>query len=265
MIGAPKVLMKRYGGKVYLAKQIISHFPEHKIYVEPFCGSCAVLFAKPKSQDEVINDLDSHLINAFKVARENPYELAALLWATPYSSANWREAPRGDLETAALHIAKTQQFYAGATGTSTFSIDAGHANKSKPKVWADWFKRVLPAFLRLKDVQILNEDGLKTIERFSENPDALIYVDPPYVGHEAEYHKKVDYRQMAEILRSAKAKVVVSGLSNCALFFPGWHQVEIEHCVRALTGRHKQKAKTTTERLFIKPEKHLEPKESKGE
>lgn len=247
-----KILVKRYGGKSYLADWIIGHFPTHKTYVEPFCGSCSVLFAKPPSNSEVINDLDANIIHAFEVARTQPYELAALLWATPYSNANWRKAAAGDLEQAALFIAKTQQFYAGGTRTSTFSIDAGHANKSKSKVWADWFQRVLPAFLRLKDVQILNEDGCKTIERFYQDPNALIYCDPPYLGHETEYGARVDYTRMVSLLRGAKCHVIVSEYPEAAHHFEGWKIVTKEHTVRAMTGNTKQTAKKKIECLYIK-------------
>ena len=247
----PKILMKRYGGKVYLAKWIMDKFPEHKIYVEPFAGSAALLFKKEPSHTEIINDIDGELMAAYRIAKENPYELAAMLFMTPYASHNWREQPRNDIEKACLQIAKTQQFYAGATGTSTFSVDAGHANKSKSKVWADWFQRVLPAFVRLKDVQILSEDACKTIERFRDRADCLFYVDPPYNGHEKEYRDSVDYRALSSCLNDVAGKVIVSGYPDCAEFWPGWNIVEKEHTVRALTGRHKQKALKKQELLFM--------------
>lgn len=258
-----KIIMKRYGGKVYLSRWIISHFPNHDIYVEPFAGSSAVLFSKEPSPNEVINDIDGELMQAYRIVKQNPYELAAMIWATPYASHNWREHQFeiSDIEKAALQIAKTQQFYAGATGTSTFSVDAGHANKSKSKVWADWFQRILPAFLRLKDVQILSEDAIKTIKRFEDRSDCLYYVDPPYNGHEKEYKDGVDYGALAEALKAVKGKVIVSGYPDCAIFFQDWRQVEKDHTVRALTGRHKQKALKKKEMLFM----NFTPPTPKGE
>src|SRR4030067_72622 len=46
------------GGKYKLAKWIISHFSQHEFYVEPYCGAGSVLMRKPRTQGEIINDLD---------------------------------------------------------------------------------------------------------------------------------------------------------------------------------------------------------------
>ena len=45
-----KIPISYYGGKQQLASKIVSLFPEHKIYCEPFIGGAAVLFAKPQAQ-----------------------------------------------------------------------------------------------------------------------------------------------------------------------------------------------------------------------
>lgn len=44
--------------------------PKHKIYVEVFGGGAQLLFAKPPSSVEVYNDLDSGLVNFFRVLRD---------------------------------------------------------------------------------------------------------------------------------------------------------------------------------------------------
>jgi DNA adenine methylase len=46
------------GGKSFLRKEIISLIPLHKTYIEPFAGAAWVLFAKPNSPVEVLNDIN---------------------------------------------------------------------------------------------------------------------------------------------------------------------------------------------------------------
>lgn len=247
-----QVPLRRYGGKVLLAKWIVSGFPEHETYIEPFCGSGAVFFAKEPSQAEILNDTEGRIIAAFEQMRSRPFELAALLWATPYAQKNWRDmADKSEIEKAALFIASTQQFYAGATYNSTFSVDAGHANKNKARVWADWFQRILPAAARLKDAQLLNEDAFKVIDRFKHLPNALWYIDPPYLGHEKEYQNSVPCADLARALHGVQGKVIVSGTKDEAPFYNDWNKAQREYVGRARTGKHSQMmAKTYNECLY---------------
>ena len=259
-----KITYKQYGGKASIAKWIVSHFPEHKIYLEPFCGSCSVLFAKDKSFVEMVNDLDDRIINMFKQIREQPEQLAALLWATPYSAANWRDVKVSDdeLEDACLLMAQGVQFYCGNGNTSTWAIDKCSANhKPKPEVWADWFSRILPAAARLRSVQVLQEDAIKAIQRVYQQEDALIYVDPPYFGHEKEYRFGVDYQKMVKVLKDAKSKVVVSEYATADQFWDDWRRVEKTTAGRARTGAHNTTAKEKTEVLYMNFQEQIENKQ----
>ena len=58
------------GGKWRLAPWIISHFLEHECYVEPFSGGASVLFRKPLSTLECINDLDGDVVAFFRLLRD---------------------------------------------------------------------------------------------------------------------------------------------------------------------------------------------------
>src|SRR5579885_2765145 len=86
-----------HGGKWKLAPWVITHMPAHRFYVEPFGGGASVLLRKPRSYGEVYNDLDSEVVNVFRILRdpERALQLTRLLrmsWSRPgarLSSLSW--------------------------------------------------------------------------------------------------------------------------------------------------------------------------------
>ncbi len=87
-----KAIFKYPGSKWSLAKWIISFFPEHHSYLEPFFGSGAVLFNKPRSNIETVNDLDGNVVNLFEWIRKDPERLAHEIYYTPYSRKVYDDA-----------------------------------------------------------------------------------------------------------------------------------------------------------------------------
>ena len=96
-----KPLISYYGGKQKIATRIVEQIAKipHKIYAEPFCGGCAVLFAKPKPTPsnhdhyrEAINDTNELVVNLYRVGREQPETLKHWLEMTPYSRVEYKKA-----------------------------------------------------------------------------------------------------------------------------------------------------------------------------
>lgn len=89
------------GGKVRISSWVTSFFPRHRIYVEPFGGAAGVFLNKTPSPLEVYNDLNSDLVNFFRVLRdkEKAAELIRRLKLTPYSREEYYSfypMPEGD-------------------------------------------------------------------------------------------------------------------------------------------------------------------------
>src|SRR5690606_37285917 len=87
-------VLRYHGGKWNLAPWSISHFPKHRIYVEPFGGAASVLLRKPRTDSEVYNDLYGEVVNLFRVLR-NPTqarELIRIVTLTPYSRQEFEDA-----------------------------------------------------------------------------------------------------------------------------------------------------------------------------
>lgn len=100
-----KAILKYPGSKWSLANWIIDFFPEHHSYLEPFFGSGAVLFNKPRSNIETVNDLDGNVVNLFECIRSDPEKLAHYIYWTPYArevyNLGYKETPRNTFEAAA--------------------------------------------------------------------------------------------------------------------------------------------------------------------
>jgi DNA adenine methylase len=185
-------VLKYPGSKWNLAHWIISNFPdryEKMTYLEPFFGSGAVFFNKKRSIVETINDLDSNVVNLFRVIRNRPEELARMVQFTPWSREEYQLSYKkiGDeLEDARRFMVRMWQ----AIGAKSSDRTGWRNNiKSMNGNCAQW-ANVLPENIiaisdRLKHtnnrlVQIENQPAAKLIERYRRK-NVFIYADPPYV------------------------------------------------------------------------------------
>lgn len=179
--------MKYPGSKWGSADWIISHFPEHHSYLEPFFGSGGVFFNKPRSDIETINDLDGEVVNLFRQIRNDPERLAREIYFTPYSREAYEMAyqkePENDLEKAVLFYTRLNMGHGFRTQGEKVGWKLDVQGREKAYAAADWCKipeKIMEAAERLRGVQIENRPAVEVIRKFNfEN--VLIYCDPPYV------------------------------------------------------------------------------------
>lgn len=67
------------GGKSLLTKQIIPRIPEHTCYCEVFAGAAWLLFKKPESGVEIINDINRDLVTLYRVIKHHLEEFVRYL------------------------------------------------------------------------------------------------------------------------------------------------------------------------------------------
>ena len=75
-------VLKYPGSKWNIARRLVELIPPHHGYVEPYFGSGAVLFSKPPSAIETVNDLDGDVVNLFQCIQQDSERLARLVMTT---------------------------------------------------------------------------------------------------------------------------------------------------------------------------------------
>ena len=107
-----KTLITWVGGKYHMLKHIIPLIPQHITYVEVFGGGASLLLNKRKSKIEVYNDLNSGLVNLFRVVRDKDkyLELQKLLLLTPYSREEYYRY-RDTVEENDNDVTKAYKFF----------------------------------------------------------------------------------------------------------------------------------------------------------
>lgn len=240
-----------FGGKRTMAPEIVREIGPHGAYWEPFCGSMAVLMAKPSAPFEVVNDLHGDLINLARVvqdARLGP-ALYRRLRRVPFSEAFFRESraalagadgpgPAPDLERAFHYFVLSWQGMNGVSGTPMHHLHFARRFSSKggaPGIRWSSAVRSIPAWRRrLERVMILSADAFELLGKIEDREGTAIYCDPPYVAKGANYlhdFAAADHGRLAGALaRFRLTRVVVSYYEHPDLagLYPGWNVRRVE-------------------------------------
>lgn len=231
-------LLNYPGAKWGMANEIVDLMPPHRSYLEPFFGSGAVLFNKPPSAIETVNDIDGDIVNFFQVLREQPEELARLISLTPYARDVFNDAHenRGTepLDRAYRFAIRSKMAHGYKTNTKTgFKIDTyGRERSYCVDCWNRLPLDLMEAAERLKGVQIENQPALQVIRKFNHD-NVLIYADPPYLlntrGGKQYRHEMTeqDHVDMLAALLQHKGPVILSGYPSELYDWElrNWHRI----------------------------------------
>ncbi len=204
------------GGKSQLADRIIERMPEHQAYCEVFAGAAWVLFRKPESKVEIINDINRDLVTLYRCTKHHLVELV--------NQFKWMLVARDEfdrfLTTPAetlTDIQRAARFYYLAKSSFGARISKptwGVAATAPPRINLLRIEEDLSeAHLRLSRVFIENRPYDQVIARF-DKPGTLFYVDPPYWGCENDYgvgiFSRDDFTRLATQLDGLKGKFILS-------------------------------------------------------
>lgn len=235
-----------YGGKYSHLGWLLPLLPEALHYCEPFGGSAAVLLNRVPSPVETYNDLDSEIVNFFRVLRDQKESLIEIIGLTPFSkeeltiACSAPTAELSDLERARRFFVRARQVRTGLAQTASpgrwahcrLTSRAGMAGAVSR--WLGSVEGLAEIVQRLLRVQIENSPAIEVIQRY-DSPDTLFYLDPPY-PHESRGDAKAykyemtdtEHCELAELLHTIKGTVALSSY-HCALMdelYKDWNYVE---------------------------------------
>ncbi|WP_159990680.1 DNA adenine methylase [Pelistega ratti] len=200
-----KPFLKWAGGKTQLIPEIANIIPkqfknENFIYIEPFVGSGAVLFWVlnhfPHLTKVVINDINTDLINVYRVIKYSPDDLIEklrkkqdkfiLLGEDKEQKKEYYYQERemynqrisDDIEQAALFIFLNRTCFNGlyrVNRSGSFNVPMG--DYKNPTICDE--ENIQAVHRQLQKVTILNGDYQEVLKEVNKD-NALFYFDPPY-------------------------------------------------------------------------------------
>lgn len=227
--GVSNAVIKYPGAKWGVAPWVISHFPEHRSYLEPFFGSGAVLFTKSRSAIETVNDIDGDVVNLFDWIRKDPARLAHAIRFTPYARDEYDRAWAAQY-TETDSFRRAVNFYIRMMmghGFRTTGEKVGWKNDVQgreaayaAKCWAKTPEVIIQAAERLRGVQIENRPAVELIRRFNYQ-NVLIYADPPYMlgtrQNRKQYRHEMtddDHMELLEAIKAHRGPAIISGYDS---------------------------------------------------
>lgn len=250
--------IKWHGGKSYLAKWIISNFPDRETYThfnEAFAGGLSVLFSHdPNGKSEAVNDLNSGLSDFWSVLAQTPERMLRELWGTPLSQRVW-DAAEEDLANSdrvkratAFFIRYRQSRQGLGKDYTTPTRRTRRGMNEQVSAWLSAVEGLPAAHERLKRVEIRNMDALAFIKKY-DHEKALFYLDPPYL-HEtrvttSDYQHEMtleDHMTLLGLLESDfKGRFILSGYHS--EYYDNWADDNGFRCVeREIDNKASSKA-----------------------
>jgi DNA adenine methylase len=267
-------VLQWFGGKTMHAEWIIRHLPHRcDCYVEPFGGGGSILWLKEPAYQSVYNDIDSRLVNFFRVLLHPVLNkrFQRLLAIAPYSRELLEWALRAQ-NKAKSRVRRAFAFYVGVSfslashaspqkqSVTAFSIAKGRSGNSARK-WHNRRFTVREFIRRTYRVTVEHLDWRDVLRRY-DAPETLFYIDPPYVlhtrisgGYKHEI-KKRDQLDLIATLAKIQGMVVLSGYDSryyqLLETLCGWRRVE-KQTVCFAAGKLGAKRTRRTEILWINP------------
>lgn len=192
-------VVRRVGKKTNpkINDKIISYFPYHISYIEPFSGGLGMFRYKPRAKYNFLNDLDGNVINAFLVITEKRKELIEYLERVPYAHDVFqyfrKMTPKTDVQRAVKFLILSNWGYMGKPESVKFGLD-GSKNELLRQIETTYLDlcKGENRFLNCDFADVFKQINFrKPTEaypgRLNDKDTAFAYLDPPYLETDNNY------------------------------------------------------------------------------
>lgn len=239
------------GSKEKLAKDIVPVLQriikenDIKTYIEPFCGSAAIV-DKIICPERIASDINPYLISLLKYAQSDPTLSIFPLDCPKEHYAEIRECFKKDCfdEYSMAYVAGIGYF--ASYGGRFFDGGYGKDPSGKRNIYAERVKNMKEQALHLKDINFFCRDYKEY--RGEDYENCLFYIDWPYVG--TKQYGRFPLRHDDELYNWARElgkrnHVIISEYTMPEDFKEIWHK-ERKVCQRS----DRVKADSAVEKLF---------------
>lgn len=243
-------ILKWVGGKRQLLPQIIPHICKKcTTYVEPFLGGGSVLFAYRPS-NAIVNDLNSELINVYRVIRDNPEDLIKQL--KEHKSRNSQEyyyeirgldrtsnfSSLSPVQRAARIIYLNKTCYNGLYRVnSSGQFNSPYGRYKNPNIVNEVGIRAVSRYFSSSEIKIKCGDYKEVLKNLEEG--SFVYLDPPYMPLSSsssftgyteggfDYQKQIELKEECDKLREKGIAFLLSN-SDCEQIRQIYQEYKIE-------------------------------------
>jgi len=201
------------GGKSRVAKKLISVFPKHKTFIEPFAGGAAIYYNKDPSEVDVINDLDPEIAFTYKFLKEvtdsEIDKLERMDWSPKkevFERLKNSKPPEDRIKRFFRFYYLTRYSYGKMMKSFSPDKDFKTLNMSRAKL-----ERLRD---RMNNTHVYCKDYKVVLSKYN-SPDSFAFIDPPYPTEwpstlSGTKFSKDDCKQMHDFLKKWRGKFMIT-------------------------------------------------------
>ena len=213
----------RHGGAVSWINALLPH-RYRQCYIEPYAGMLGVLLSRPRSQIEIVNDLNGRLVNWWLCVRDRTDEFARKLRYTPHSERLFHESlgllddPDPLTRAVAFHnIILNSRTYSDPDNLAKSHFAISYSSTGRCDTAGRFVEQIDAIADRLRRVVILERDATQLLDRVKHRDNVLIYSDPPYRDAKGSNYAVMDGGDrdtLLELYAAQRGRVAISGYGD---------------------------------------------------